>query len=143
MKAIPLLLATLVILTACETTDPGGPSAADKSGINIRQGMDASEVIALLGQPDKKESGILFNKLLMERWHYEIIVQETQDLREIDTELVPRFSVTAKDGITEVVEPVSVLVRRTTTQIVDILIRDGKVYAVHSKLERDFELPNR
>ncbi len=89
MKTFPCFIVTLLLLTACETAKTGGPSSADLDrGINIRQGMNTSEVIALLGEPDYKKPGVQYNKLIMERWHYEIVVDTTSEYREIDTQTV-------------------------------------------------------
>lgn len=143
MKVFPFLLVALLILTACETTEPGGPTAAKKSRINIRQGMDTSEVIALLGQPKSIDTGIRFNNLIMDRWRYEIVVDETQQLQDLDTQMVPVFSPASATGYVEVEEPVSVLVQKTIVQVVDVLILKGKVYAVSSRHQSDFGTPDR
>lgn len=143
MKAIFLMIAVLLLSTACTTTDSGGPSSAElEKGINIRQGMDTAELVDLLGEPDYIKPDIKFNKLLMERWHYEIIVDDIQSLQELDTQLVPVYSPAAA-GFIEVEEPVPVLVQDTVIQIIDVLIREGKVYAVSSQVQSDFETPVR
>ncbi|MEX0322600.1 MAG: hypothetical protein AB3N63_10610 [Puniceicoccaceae bacterium] len=143
MKALPLLFATLVLVVGCQTTETETASDSDKSRTNIHQGMDTSEVIALLGQPNSIETDIRFNRLVMDRWRYEIVVDETQQLQDLDTQMVPVFSPASATGYVEVEEPVSVLVQNTIVQVVDILIFKGKVYAVSSRHQSDFGTPDR
>lgn len=137
------MFATLVLVVGCQTTETETASDSDKSRTNIHQGMDTSEVIALLGQPNSIETDIRFNRLVMDRWRYEIVVDETQQLQDLDTQMVPVFSPASATGYVEVEEPVSVLVQNTIVQVVDILIFKGKVYAVSSRHQSDFGTPDR
>lgn len=141
MKAITLLIGLLLLMTACETTKQAGRSSRDSNNvISVKQGMPASEVIALLGEPDSRTAGVVFNKLIMERWNYEIIIGETVDYQELDTELVPTFRLNRRKYV-EMEVPVDVYVQNTVMQRVEILLRNGYVYVVKSQVKTDFETP--
>jgi hypothetical protein len=141
MKVILLILVILPLITACKTTAPVGPTQADlHRGINIRQGMDTAELTSLLGEPDYKQPDFLFNKLKMERWHYEIVLESVKGFQELDTELVLSYS-TMAHTVEEVEQPVDVYVESEKKQIIDILVKNGSVYAVSSQLQSDFDTP--
>lgn len=154
-----LVLLTGIFITACTTDDTAqtrkaskapaqaaapaetaAPATADanKPSATITKGMPQEEVLKLLGEPHRKESMKASDGGKVEFWRYERIIGQKEKFQVTGTEMVEQWSPNQGQFI-EVPEQVEELVLTTVSQVVEIIMHDGKVLTFKADLHQDIE----
>ena len=134
------IIATILMATACTTTDPAAPASETASSVKkkpteIVRGMTQEEILAILGEPEKKEVATT-EDVTRENWHYTFIVRRGVDMVQTDTRMVPYIDPLSGE-MREIPEAILSPQSTVIKQSIQLLFEGGLVISWKSQITED------
>ncbi len=135
MKYITILVSALLLVVGCNTTKvTSDPNSKKQEPAKLKVGMTESEILSILGEPRTKSSKTWDTGAVVETWFYRNLLSEAREIQHTGIETTERIN-NLTGVMEEVVVPVESMVTRTLHQELTIMMMDGKVISLDSKMD--------